>query len=68
MPLALRKIIGKREFLVSLGVKDRSEAKPLIADHIKATDALLIHAEAMLATRRISPTEPSPSGPQEQPR
>ncbi len=68
VPLALRPIIGKREFLITLGVKDRSEAKRLIADHTKATDALLSHAEGMLAARHLPATEPSPTDPQEQAR
>tara|TARA_R110000796_G_scaffold8843_33_gene29415 strand:+ start:37377 stop:38849 length:1473 start_codon:yes stop_codon:yes gene_type:complete len=41
IPAPLRSIIGKREFLISLGVKDREQAKRMIPQYTTETQAIL---------------------------
>jgi len=54
IPQPLRRIIGKREFLISLRVKDREQAKRLIPGLTTKTQAILDEAAA-----RVNQTQPS---------
>jgi integrase len=58
IPPALRAILGAREFTISLGTKDRDEAKRLRSEHALRTDHLIAEAQA-----RLSPSQRSVATP-----
>lgn len=62
VPAKLQPIIGKREFMVSLGTKDREEAKRLVPARILDTDAQLDAArKALGAVPGPSATDAAPA-------
>ncbi|TPE62306.1 hypothetical protein FJQ54_07225 [Sandaracinobacter neustonicus] len=60
VPDNLRPIIGKREWLISLGAKDRGEAKRLIPFHTIETEKLIAAARAKLAALAMPAPQPLP--------
>lgn len=63
VPAPFRPFIGKREWMISLRTKDRAEAKRLIPDLTKATDAELDRArEALAAATQPAAPDHAPAG------
>ena len=60
VPDELRPVIGKREWLISLGTKDRGEAKRLFPFHTIETEKLNVAARAKPAVSATPAPRPLP--------